>query len=540
MPQELPRSTLAGRLPVRRLVTGLWQMADQERDGKPYDLDAAAEALLAYARAGFDTFDMADHYGSAEIVAGMVHRRMREAGEVPPTILTKWCPPPGPMDPGVVRKGVETALERLGVETVDLMQFHWWRYESPEYLDALEGLMRLREEGLIREIGLTNFDAAHLRLALKNGIEIASNQVCFSLLDRRAAADLSRVALENNVGILAFGTLCGGFLSDRWLGKPEPDDIPDWSRMKYRRFIQAAGGWAAFQRLLGGLAAVARKHGVSISNVASAWVLDHPAVAATIIGARLTEAEHRADNLAALSFTLDPEDREMIAEASADLCPIPGECGDEYRKPPFLTASGDLSHHLDALPPVFPVTRTGNGRSRVDSGSVWEAKAGFSRALRTDDRILVSGTTATAPSGEVVCPGDAEGQAVYVLDKIVAAIGSLGGTADDVVRSRIYLRDPAAWEGVSAAHARAFGAARPANTLIGGVALIGPYEVEIEAEAVVSQARRPPETAPREGTPRETAPREGTPREVAPRETAPRETAPRETAPRETAPRETD
>ncbi len=66
-----PDRTMLGRdLPIRRLITGLWQMADQERDGKPFDLDAAAEALLAYARAGFDTFDMADHYGSAEIVAG--------------------------------------------------------------------------------------------------------------------------------------------------------------------------------------------------------------------------------------------------------------------------------------------------------------------------------------------------------------------------------------------------------------------------------------------------------------------------------------
>ncbi len=88
----------------------------------------------------------------------------------------------------MVRKGVETALERLGVDTVDVMQFHWWRYTSPEYLDAMEHLMRLREEGLIREIGLTNFDAAHLKMLIANGIEIASNQVCFSLLDRRAGA----------------------------------------------------------------------------------------------------------------------------------------------------------------------------------------------------------------------------------------------------------------------------------------------------------------------------------------------------------------
>jgi aryl-alcohol dehydrogenase-like predicted oxidoreductase len=129
-----------------------------------------------------------------------------------------------------VREGVETSLRRLapahgGRDAVPLVALRG----SP-YLDALEHLMRLREEGLIREIGLTNFDAAHLRMALKNGIEIASNQVCFSLLDRRAAGALAEVALKHGVAILAFGTLCGGFLSERWLGAAEPAEIADWSR----------------------------------------------------------------------------------------------------------------------------------------------------------------------------------------------------------------------------------------------------------------------------------------------------------------------
>lgn len=482
---EPERATLGRDVPIRRLLTGLWQMADQERDGRPFDLGKAAEALLAYARAGFDAFDMADHYGSAEIVAGMVHRAMREAGERPPTILTKWCPAPADMTFGAVRQGVETSLRRLDLPAVDVLQFHWWRYEDPRYLDALEHLMRLREEGLIREIGLTNFDAAHLRMVLGNGIEIVSNQVCFSLLDRRAAGALSELALGHGVGLLAFGTLCGGFLSDRWIGQPEPAGIPDWSRMKYKRFIDAAGGWTGFQSLLAALAGIAAKHGVSVSNVASAWVLSHPAVRAAIIGVRLGEAEHRADNLRALALRLDADDLGRIAAATACLDPIPGDCGDEYRKPPFLTASGDLSHHLDALPPVFPVAPlpARPARRAVRTGSVWEAKAGFSRAVRTGNRILVSGTTATRPSGEPVCPGDAEGQAVYILDRILAALDALGAKAEDVVRTRIYLRDPDAWEGVSAVHARYFGGTRPANTLVGGIALVGPYEVEIEAEA---------------------------------------------------------
>lgn len=487
MRKTLQEATIGQNVPVRRLVTGLWQMADQERDGKAHDLDAAAAALVDYARDGFDSFDMADHYGSSEIVAGMAHKALRDAGETPPTILTKWCPEPGPMDIGTVRRGIETALDRLKLPVVDVMQFHWWRYESPEYLTALTHLMTLREEGLIREIGLTNFDAAHLNLVLKEGIEVASNQVCFSLLDRRAAGALSDVAEANNVSILAFGTLCGGFLSDKWIRKDEPAEIPDWSRMKYKRFIDANGGWDVFQSLLTTLGRIAGKHGVSTSNIATAWTLGHPAITATIIGARLGEAEHRTDNKRALDVVLDSDDLAEIDFNLAKMNDIPGDCGDEYRKPPFLTASGDLSHHLATMKPVFPVVQSAArpDRARAESGSIWEVKAGFSRAIRCGSRISVSGTTATDPNGNAIATGDAGAQAVYILDKISAAIEALGGNLNDVIRTRVYLRHESDWEAVSAIHAHYFQDIRPANTLFGGIGLIGPYDVEIEVEAEV-------------------------------------------------------
>ena len=210
-----------------------------------------------------------------------------------------------------------------------------------------------RSEGLIGEIGVTNFDAAHLALALADGIPLASNQVSFSLLDRRAAGGLSDVCRKADVKLLAYGTLCGGFLSDRWLGQPEPAALADWSRSKYKRFIDAAGGWQAFQRVLAAAGAIASKRGVSISNVATRWILEHEAVAAAIIGARITENQHRDDNLKVFSFALDDEDHAWLEEAFATTTAIPGDCGDEYRKPPFLTASGDLSHHLDAIPSVY-------------------------------------------------------------------------------------------------------------------------------------------------------------------------------------------
>ncbi len=117
------------------------------------------------------------------------------------------------------------------------------------------------------------------------------------------------------------------------------------------------------------------------------------------------------------------------------------------------------------------------------SPSVWEGIAGYSRAVRHGNRVLVSGTTATHGDGTVVCPGDPAGQAVYIMDKIAASLAALGAGLEDVVRTRIYLRDADQWEEVSRVHGRYLGEVRPANTLVEVSRLVGDYLVEIEAEA---------------------------------------------------------
>lgn len=486
IPGRPERREIAPGLSISRIVTGLWQVADMERGGAVVDLDAAAAALAGYVADGFDTFDMADHYGSAELIAGRL--LARAAGGAPrPVALTKWCPTPGPMTPDVVRAGIAERQERLGTARIDLLQLHWWTFEHPAYLDAMKELTRLRVEGAIGQLGVTNFDTNHLRLLLKHGFPIVTNQVCVSLLDRRASATLGPFCAAHGVHLLAYGTLAGGFLSERWLDQPEPMRIDDWSKMKYKRFIDAAGGWELFQELLRALAGIACRHGVSIANVATRWALDQPAVAAVIVGARPGEREHRADNLRVFSFALDDRDRDAIAAVTARMRRIPGDCGDEYRRPPFLTAAGDLSDHLDALPRPFDAAAVPGrtDRRRVGSGSVWEGIGGYSRAVRVGERILVSGTTATHGAGELVCPGDVAGQTVYILDKIAAALAALGGSLQDVVRTRIYLRDVSRWEAAARVHGSYFAEVRPANTLV-QAALVGEYEVEIEAEAVVA------------------------------------------------------
>ncbi|MEK9564162.1 MAG: aldo/keto reductase, partial [Deltaproteobacteria bacterium] len=205
--KNIPRTSIGG-LSIHQLTTGLWQVADIEKDGHLLDLEVGANELEQYYQDGFGTFDMADHYGSAELITGRLLARY-EYEQHKPIACTKWCPVPGPMTKEVVRKGVQERLDRLRVQQLDLLQFHWWTFQHPAWLDALHELAELRERGLIKELGVTNFDAAHLHLALADGIPIRSNQVSFSLLDRRAGGSLKEVCEHHAVKILAYGTLCG-------------------------------------------------------------------------------------------------------------------------------------------------------------------------------------------------------------------------------------------------------------------------------------------------------------------------------------------
>ena len=133
-----------------------------------------------------------------------------------------------------------------------------------------------------------------------------------------------------------------------------------------------------------------------------------------------------------------------------------------------------------------PPSRGGGGtrRASVETGTVWEAMAGYARAVRVGDRILVSGTTATGPDGPVA-PGDAAAQARFVLDRIERAIETLGGRLRDVVRTRVYVSRLEDWEVVARVHGERFGTIRPANTLVQAGLVGTPYLVEIEAEAVI-------------------------------------------------------
>ena len=300
----------------------------------------AVEAMFAYHDAGFTSWDLADHYGPAEDLIGEFRRRFATSrgaerlAEI--QAFTKWVPYPGRMTRRAVEDAVGVSRRRMGVDCLDLLQFHWWDYGDAGYLDALKHLADLRDEGQIRHLALTNFDTERLRVIADHGIGVVSNQVQYSLVDRRPETRMAPFCHDHGITFLAYGTLLGGLLSEKYLGRAEPQrsELNTASLQKYKNMIDAWGGWTLFQELLAVLKDIADKHRASVANVGVRYVLDRPAVAGVIVGARLGVAQHLADNTRVFGFALDDGDLaliEAVLAKSRDLMTVIGDCGDEYR-----------------------------------------------------------------------------------------------------------------------------------------------------------------------------------------------------------------
>ncbi|MEM8663898.1 MAG: aldo/keto reductase [Pseudomonadota bacterium] len=309
---------------ITRVIRGGWQLATGH--GSEVSEDAVAD-LLATAEAGITTFDCADIYTGVEETIGAARRAFidkhgEEAG-AGLSVHTKYVPDLDSLEtlsPEDVRRAVFGSCRRLGMDRLDLVQFHWWNDEIDRWREVALWLADLAGEGLVRSLGGTNFGAVHVKAMLEAGVPLRAMQVQYSALDDRPGREMARLG----VPILAYGSVAGGFLSDRWHGASEPEPpFENRSLTKYKLIIEDTGGWDAFQGVLDALAKVAARHDSDIATVASRWVLTRPGVAAVIVGAR--NRAHLERNILIADLNLTQSDIGIIEDARAGLTPLPGD-----------------------------------------------------------------------------------------------------------------------------------------------------------------------------------------------------------------------
>ncbi len=311
----MERFSIAPGFTISRIVKGGWQLS--QGHSQDYREDPV-EGMFAFAEKGVTAFDCADIYTGVEELIGafLAARRQRMGNHKDIQVLTKFVPDYdvlSAINKAYVERIIDRSLRRLGVERLDMVQFSWWTYTIPGWVETALWLKELQQAGKINLISTTNFNTRATKEIVEAGVSLATAQVQYSLLDGRPEGSLIDLCEKHNINLLCYGTVAGGFLSEKWLGAAEPKPpFENRSLVKYKLMIDEFGGWELFQSLLKVLKTVAEKHHASLTNVASRYMLDRKQVAGIIIGARTSD--HLAENLRVFDFKLDAEDEKLIAD----------------------------------------------------------------------------------------------------------------------------------------------------------------------------------------------------------------------------------
>jgi aryl-alcohol dehydrogenase-like predicted oxidoreductase len=310
----IPRYTLSDGYSISRIIKGGWHLAG---DHGPVDPAGACKDMASFVEAGITTFDCADIYTGVEALIGEFRQAYPSLAEQV-QVHTKFVPDLSDLqsvDRCYVEGIIDRSLRRLRMERLDLVQFHWWDFSVPRYVETALELERLRHVGKIAHIGVTNFDTPRLEELIAAGVPVVSNQLQYSLVDDRPAAMMVEFCRAHGIMLLCYGTVCGGFLSERWLGQPEPRiALSNRSLIKYKLIIDDFGGWELFQQLLAVLARIAARFGSDIASIASRVMLDRPQVAAAIVGATNTAHLHAHAQIEMLQ--LEARDLSSIAQVT--------------------------------------------------------------------------------------------------------------------------------------------------------------------------------------------------------------------------------
>jgi aryl-alcohol dehydrogenase-like predicted oxidoreductase len=324
------RQDIAPGYSISRIIKGGWQLAGGHGE---IAREAAMDDMFRFVEAGITTFDCADIYTGVEQLIGDFLRELRksrgESAAKDIQVHTKFVPDLEAL-PMLTRthveKTIDRSLQRLGVEALDLVQFHWWDYEIPGYVEAALHLADLQRAGKIRHIGVTNFDTPRLREMINAGVPVVAHQLQYSAIDHRPEHGMVELCRENGIALVCYGSVAGGFLSERYLQAQEPAaPLENRSLTKYKLIIDEFGDWSLFQELLQALRRTADKHHSTLAAVAMRYVLQKTQVAGVIVGAR--NSTHLGATVAAFTFALDDEDLAGIAKVTQR---SQGPSGDTY------------------------------------------------------------------------------------------------------------------------------------------------------------------------------------------------------------------
>lgn len=329
---EVEKIELAPGFQISRIIKGGWQLSQGHSLGADSD---PVNDMFAFAEAGITTFDCADIYTGVEALIGkfLAERKKRLGSSSDIKVLTKFVPDYddlASMDKSYVEKIIDRSLKRLGQERLDMVQFSWWTYDVPRWVETAYWLKELQQAGKINLISATNFNMASTKTMVDAGIKLSTLQVQYSLLDNRPEKSLAGLCEQEGMHLLCYGTVAGGFFSKRWLGASEPQaPFENRSLVKYKLMIDEFGGWELFQQLLKVLNTIANKHEVDLTNVASRYILDRSRVGGIIIGARTIA--HLDSNLKVFSFQLDENDLNLIDGVLSQRKGPPGDVFDIER-----------------------------------------------------------------------------------------------------------------------------------------------------------------------------------------------------------------
>jgi aryl-alcohol dehydrogenase-like predicted oxidoreductase len=291
------------------LIVGCWQLDD--RTWKPIPEPQIERAIDTYFATGIHQFDTADNYGRSEQVLG----RLLKGRDC--KILTKALFFDSVPTASQIRHKIENSLRNLQRDRLDHLHIHWHDPQL-DFASTFAALQDLIEQGRILKLGVTNFTTPMLERALQYA-PISTHQVQYNLIDRRVENTMQSLCLKHNIGLITYGSLAGGFLSDKFRGVAAPQNSPDHARsFYYSNMVQAHGSWQKVLDLLVTLADIAQKNQKTIAQVALNWVKQQPGVESVISGLTLDRLQIQ-QSVEAMTFSLSAEEIQVLSERSSNL-----------------------------------------------------------------------------------------------------------------------------------------------------------------------------------------------------------------------------